>query len=100
MSKGRSKPFYDGGKARRDQEEKISRRELREAQRGGVEDVTALPDEQQESEGSDPNYYGWVTTDKQKWYVIDTNMIISCVDILYDPAKPGKCTSHHPANCF
>ena len=27
----------------------------------------------------------WLPDDKRKWYVIDTNFILSCVDIIYDP---------------
>ena len=82
MSKG---PFFDGSKTRREREDRFLRRELMDANRGIVEESVLPDDETPEVDESATSHFGWVAPDKQKWYVIDTNLILSCVDILYDP---------------
>ena len=79
MSKGK---FFDAGKTRRDREERLNKRELFDANRGVVEEVQ-VPEEEQEEDQSF-KAVGWLPEDKRKWYVVDTNLILSCVDIIYD----------------
>ena len=85
MSKGK---YYEGSKNRRDREERLQKRELMDANKKGLVDpFTSEPvpdDEAKESEKA-----SWVSEDRQKWYVLDTNLILSCVDVLYDPKDPS-----------
>lgn len=85
MSKGKSKLLFDGSKTRREREDRFLRRELMDANRGFVEESVSPDDDTQDAEEDDSDTYSWVPSDKQKWYVVDTNLILSCVDIIYDP---------------
>lgn len=81
MSKG--KQFYDGSKSRREREERLNRRELIDANRGVFEDERVADDgifDETESQK-----VVWISDEKRKWYVVDTNLILSCVDVIYDP---------------
>ena len=80
MSKGR---YYESNKTRRDLTERLQKRELFNANRGVVEEEPI--DETRLAHKEDYEDLGWIPDDKRKWYVVDTNMILSCVDILYDP---------------
>lgn len=82
MSKGKYKQFFDGSKTRRDYEDKIMKRELFDANRGMVENDISN-DEQRDAEKVTKSY-DWIPDDKRKWYIVDTNLILSCVDIIYD----------------
>lgn len=81
MSKG--KQFYDGSKSRRDREERQNRRELIDANRGVFEDEQVTNDNTFEE--TESSKVVWMSDDKRKWYVVDTNLILSCVDVIYDP---------------
>ncbi|MBR2840229.1 PhoH family protein [Candidatus Saccharibacteria bacterium] len=83
MSKGKSNQFFDGTQTRRKREEKQHRRELIDANRGMFDDNT-LPEDEIVRENNDYMKL-WVPDDKRKWYVVDTNLILDCVDIIYDP---------------
>ncbi len=79
MSKGK---YHDVGKTRRVITERRQKRELFDANRGIVEEELideAFPMRREDSPASD-----WIPYDKRKWYVIDTNLILSCVDVIYD----------------
>ncbi|MBQ1780221.1 MAG: PhoH family protein [Bacteroidales bacterium] len=80
MSKG--KQFYDGSKNRREREERLNRRELMDANRGVFEDEQIT--DNYASEEIDSSKVIWMSDDKRKWYVLDTNLILSCVDVIYD----------------
>lgn len=80
MSKGK---YYDGGKTRRDRTERLQKRELFDANRGVIEEEPV--DETRLVQKEDYKDLDWLPDDKRKWYVIDTNFILSCVDIIYDP---------------
>ena len=80
MSKGK---YYDSGKTRRDLTERLQKRELFDANRGVVEEEPV--NETRLAQKEDYSHLGWLPDDKRKWYVIDTNFILSCVDIIYDP---------------
>lgn len=93
MSKGKNKRFFDGSMDRRELEERIRRQELFDANRGvfdddgGPEVDSALEDPLRD----DHTALEWIPFDQRKWYVIDTNLILSCVDILYDPDDKDWC---------
>ena len=85
MSKGRRKQFYERSDSRRNREEKQYKKELLDANMGVVENETALSELQRSTETIDVSETGWLPENKRKWYVFDTNLILSCVDVLYDP---------------
>lgn len=83
MSKGKHRQFFDSNRTRRSRQERINKRELIDAQRGIIDnDVTS--DETRLVHDEDYESLGWIPEDKRKWYIIDTNLILSCVDVLYD----------------
>ena len=85
MSKGK---HFNLGRTRRDLTEKQQKREFLDAARKPIDetpiDETPLTRDTDRETASD-----WVLRDKQKWYVIDTNLILSCVDVIYDPDDEG-----------
>ena len=83
MSKGKAKQFSDGTQTRRKREEKQYKRELIDANRGAFGD-DMLPEDEIVREDNDYMKL-WIPDHKRKWYVVDTNLILDCVDILYDP---------------
>ena len=74
-------------KTRRDYEEKQQKREIVEAKKDLIDDLPV--EEVQESESPETQNTDWVADDKRKWYVVDTNLILSCVDVIYDATDPN-----------
>ena len=81
MSKG--KQFYDGSKSRREREERQYRRELIDANRGVFEDEEIVDSDSIDE--TETSKVVWMSDANRKWYVLDTNLILSCVDVIYDP---------------
>lgn len=82
MSKGK---FYDGSKNKREREERLRKRELMDANKGGLIDpFTDEPIPDEETEEQENAKVTYISDDKRKWYVLDTNLILSCVDVIYD----------------
>ncbi|MBQ3436629.1 PhoH family protein [Candidatus Saccharibacteria bacterium] len=87
---------YYGNHSRYEQEDRQYKRELLEAQKGVFDDIDELYDEGQddflkefEQKESLEKEVSNVTPEEppappKKWYVVDTNLILSCVDIIYD----------------
>lgn len=74
-------------KTRRDYEEEEQKREIANAKRALID---VLPREEvQESELPALQNNDWVNDDKRKWYIVDTNLILSCVDVIYDATDPN-----------
>lgn len=88
MSK-RNKHKHDyGGKTRRDRREEINQRELMEAKHGiidGAVDTDVAIGTEVAPLQNDMGKPDTARGKPQKWYILDTNLILSCVDILYDP---------------
>ena len=85
MSKGNGRSFFDGGKTRRDYEDRRTKREVIDANKGIVEDDVLPVNETQKPDKSASNDSDWIPYDKRKWYIVDTNLILSCVNVIYDP---------------
>lgn len=85
MSKG--KRFYDRSKNKREREERLRKRELLDVSKGNLnESFTSAPISDIDiSKEHDNSKVTWISDDKRKWYVLDTNLILSCVDVIYDP---------------
>ena len=81
MSKGK---YYDGSKNRREREERQHRRELIDANRGVFEDGVVVEDLPQQEQAESVKVV-WLSDDKRKWYVLDTNLLLLCPDVIYDP---------------
>ena len=78
MSKGK----YTG-KNRRYYEDKRTERELFDANRGFSEESIELNiDVPMLTESDDGS---WISNDKRKWFILDTNLILSDVNVLFDP---------------
>lgn len=87
---------YSDKHARQEQEDRQFKRELFEAKRGVFDDLDELYDEEEDSfepfEPAEPKPLEEEVIPEtpeppappQKWYVVDTNLILSCVDIIYD----------------
>ncbi len=75
---------YQTDKTRRDIEERQQKREIMDANKGIVEEEPITGDEQVVEKKTEVIN---LDTPKKapKWYILDTNLIISCVDVLYDP---------------
>jgi rRNA-processing protein FCF1 len=85
MSKGK---HFNLGRTRRDLTERQQKREFLDAARKPIDETPI--DETHLTRNTDrETASGWVSRDKQKWYVIDTNLILSCIDVIYDPDDEG-----------
>lgn len=80
MSKGKYRYGY-GIKTRRDREIRQQQHEIIDANREPMSEI--VEDTASSAEVSDNA--NWIPDDKRKWYVLDTNLILSCVDVIYDP---------------
>lgn len=81
------KQSYYGNSTKRKREEKFYKRELAEAASDSSEEDLPIETIAEPKHGT--NDIAWVSRDKQKWYVLDTNLILSCVDVIYDPDDPS-----------
>ncbi len=89
-----NKRSYMGQTSRQQVQERQQQKELREAQQQGyIEDfgdetvdffIDRESDEMLDERESELAYATPLDDKPMKWYVIDTNLIISCVDVLYD----------------
>ena len=70
-----------GTKSRRDREIRQQRRELIDANR--IAEKETVVDAPKESKNDDVDI-DWIPESKRKWYVLDTNLILSCVDVIVD----------------
>ena len=87
---------FSGNHSRQEQEDRQYKRELLEAQKGVFDDIDEAYDDTTddlpeviEQEKLSAKEVEAVNLEEspappQKWYVVDTNLILSCVDILYD----------------
>ena len=84
---------YPSNNSRQEKEDKQYRREILEAQRGIYENdpMERMSEEQEEASVQQAKHEDEVKTEvdnpptpARRWYVIDTNLILSCVDIIYD----------------
>ena len=103
MSKRRKRRYYSGPVTRQQMQERQQQRELREAQQGYIEESSAeiAAHINEETKGGDmtledvidaSTFQDYPEDDPEpkrekprRWYVLDTNLIISQVDVLYDP---------------
>lgn len=82
---------YRGSKSRDELMERQQKKEILAANRGDVEEPynEAVPEMFPVGDAIDDLYEKMDESPKndapQKWYVLDTNLILSCVDVLYDP---------------
>ena len=80
------KKKYRNPDTRRDIEERQQKREIINANKGIVEEEPIISDEPVVEEKTEVIEKEPDTLKKApKWYVLDTNLILSCVDVLYDP---------------
>ena len=84
---------YPSGNSRQEKEDKQYKRELLDAKRGVYEDdlEEELEEEQVEQSNQQNSQIPKAETVKtepsvppRRWYVVDTNLILSCVDVIYD----------------
>ena len=83
MSKGK----YGWYRTKRDKEEELQKRELTRV--GSLMDHFGLESIAQSTEQDRNDKTTWVQDDKRKWYILDTNLILSCVDVIYDETDPN-----------
>ncbi len=84
MSRNKHRHNY-GGKTRQTMAEKAVEREVRDANNGILDgseeqlmrDIARLKEQDEEQKS--------FKLEDPRWYVLDTNLILSCVDVLYDP---------------
>jgi predicted ribonuclease YlaK len=88
MSKHRNKPKrpYTGGPSRQQIRARQQERELLDAQQGYTEESDEQTAESTEDDYAEIAEQIGKNLEKKpvKWYVLDTNLILSCVDVLYD----------------
>ncbi len=83
MSKGRYVYHRSDAKVKRDQEDKQQKREVLDASKGIVDDLKTFVERATDKIEKSKEAV-WLPSEKRKWYVLDTNLILSCVDVIYD----------------
>ena len=93
MAKSRNRYNQRKAKERRNYKELLHNQELIDEYQQGLTEPDVqlrIPDKFQRTGSSvvdsdnDEALESWMSEDNRKWYVLDTNLILSCVDILYD----------------
>lgn len=81
----RSGNYLAKGRSRRDKEERLQKQEIQDAKKNYLYDPFS-PDEKPILDIKDGEVF--IPDDKRKWYVLDTNLILSCVNVIYDADDP------------